>query len=128
MQPYTLKFPIERDGADPITTLSVRRPRLRDIEAFNKAMRAAGGSMENLAALARATDAASLAAATGEAPAPELPGVDPGAQLAAAVAMLASMNGLDPDVLMDLDPEDFSDLQVLIAGFQQAVRPATREA
>ncbi len=115
---YTLLYPIERDGADPIRTLMMRRPRLRDIEAMNRAIAASGARVDDLIA---ATNAASMGAegAVSPAKADETNGA-----MAGAIALVASMNGLAPADLMDMDAEDFALMQGVLANFTRAGQPA----
>lgn len=117
MKTIKLAHPIEIEGREPLATIILRRPRLRDVEAMNRAMRDAGG---DLAATVLATDAESIAISTGSAPA--APRANAEAAISGGIALLASMNNVSPDVIREMDVEDFTALQDDLAGFFQQVR------
>ena len=119
MKTIKLAHPIEIEGREPLATIILRRPRLKDVEAMNKAMRLAGGSVTGTIS---DTDAESIAIATGERPHGEIPAAGGGAAIAGGIALLASMNGVDPGIIREMDVEDFAGMQEDLAGFFQQVR------
>ena len=113
MERVTLKYPIERIDADPVTHIVIRRTRLRDVDAMNKAIREAGGTLDAIAAAGTDDNIVSDR--------------DAAAGLAGTVAMIASMNGLDVEVIRDMDLDDFTEVQLRLAGFTQPVPGAARD-
>lgn len=114
MEHVPLKYPIERIDAEPVTHIVIRRTRLRDVDAMNKAIREAGGTLDAIAAAG--TDDSVVSDR------------DAAAGLAGTVAMIASMNDLDPEVLRDMDLDDFAEVQRRLAGFTPQAPGATHDA
>lgn len=103
MKTISLLHPIEVEGREPITSIILRRPRLKDVEAMNKAMLADGVSI--IGSAAASDNAAGM--------------------MIGGIALIASMNNLDLDVIREMDLEDFTALQEDLASFFPQVRSGT---
>ena len=97
---FELSFPIPGADGQPVTSLMLRRPRVKDLMAMQRAAKEHGGIRTYID-----LDGKPQVEATEE------------AQIAGTLAMLASITGLPEASLSELDVSEFNKIEGILGGF-----------
>ena len=111
----TLADPVEFSGPDGpaiLTEVTLRRPKVNDIAAMNEAIERAGGRL-TVDPVSGEVDAASISNV---------------AQMRGTIALVASMNRVDPEVIGDLSFDDFAKVMKVLPRFMPAEAKETGAA